>query len=385
MRGLAAICVALIHVPELKPFVSGGYLAVDLFFVLSGFVICSAYEDRLAADLHPGKFLLIRLVRFYPMYVMGLAIGFAGALVHAWHGSIGHLGTVLLGGLAYLLFLPQPIFATKSLYLFNRPMWSLFFELLINAVYAVFLRRLSQRWLIGFVAVNGLLLSFCVVAAGRANFGVSPDQFLPGLIRTAFSFSVGVLIYRSRDRIKMRLHPMLLLPAIGLLLTAPIPSGVARILWDFMCVGIAFPVLIAFGANCRNVPRFVPLLAMLGAMSYPLYAIHNPMLRLAAPPLEHLLLLPGWLMGLSVVLLLVAICPFLERVYERPARCWLTAQLDRLWNTYFCRSGGKEPASESGPLPARADVIAVAESQGPTPDHDDNRAGGRGPLADEGT
>jgi peptidoglycan/LPS O-acetylase OafA/YrhL len=76
LRGVAAIAVTSLHFRfELGKFLlPHSYLAVDFFFVLSGFVLAYAYEDRLSEGMKPIQFLRLRVIRLYPLYLIGTLI-----------------------------------------------------------------------------------------------------------------------------------------------------------------------------------------------------------------------------------------------------------------------------------------------------------------------
>lgn len=84
LRGVAALLVVFYHIFEGLSFAAGGtlitvinhgYLAVDFFFILSGFVIGYAYDDRLGKSMSLGNFFKRRLIRLHPMIVMGSCAG----------------------------------------------------------------------------------------------------------------------------------------------------------------------------------------------------------------------------------------------------------------------------------------------------------------------
>ena len=110
LRGVAALLVVWYHIFEGYQFAGGkptidfinhGYLAVDFFFVLSGFVIGYAYDDRWGKSLNTGKFFVRRLIRLHPMVIMGALIGtisFALTGLERWdgtHSTIGMTGATL--------------------------------------------------------------------------------------------------------------------------------------------------------------------------------------------------------------------------------------------------------------------------------------------------
>src|SRR5580692_3274314 len=79
-RGLSALAVAFFHFDR-NVWPAHGYLAVDLFFLLSGYVIAGAYETRLQRGSGLGWFFGVRMARLYPIYLFGTLIGLACYLV----------------------------------------------------------------------------------------------------------------------------------------------------------------------------------------------------------------------------------------------------------------------------------------------------------------
>ena len=150
MRGVAALAVIIDHVasPLMQTLIPGRYLAVDFFFVLSGFVLAHVYLTRLAEGrMSPGAFLRVRAIRFAPLYLAAFALGAALALLYAlrgWHEhTLPHVATSALFGV-FMLPTPPPLSIWPDApFPLNGPTWSLFFELAVNAVFAL----VALRWL----------------------------------------------------------------------------------------------------------------------------------------------------------------------------------------------------------------------------------------------
>lgn len=299
LRGVAAIGVMLYHSMPGSPLViPGGYLAVDLFFVLSGFVIALTYEDRLREGMGPREFLTVRAIRLWPMLL-------AGAV----------LGIVFYGGHAGMLFLlPSPF--SDTLYPSNPPLWSLLLETIAYFGFAMFAYRLRTGGVILLAVISGLTLAaFAVLGSGRLHdFGAFWSTMPEGLARVGFSFAAGMLIYRLRKRDGLRRSPdrrawLLVAALAGVMFFMP-RSGQ---LGGLLAILLVFPGLLWLASKWElPVPRIG---VTLGALSYPLYCIHMPILTLAS----------GY--GLSRLLtwaLLIAASLLLDRWWDRPARRWLT-------------------------------------------------------------
>ena len=164
VRGIAAWWVVLYHfrdylMPETLPWLNivsaGGYLAVDLFFGISGFVLSDAYCERFRTGLAPQTFLELRIVRFYPLYFAGFALGLLALAIGVFPSALGswEVGTGILLG---FFMMPNP--GTYQLFPFNGVSWSLFFELVINVMFAKWLWKLPSHVLAAFAAAGFLIL-----------------------------------------------------------------------------------------------------------------------------------------------------------------------------------------------------------------------------------
>jgi peptidoglycan/LPS O-acetylase OafA/YrhL len=152
IRGIAAILIFFRHAPALfiSPEFGQSYLAVDLFFAMSGFVIANAYEERLLTGaLSFPSFLKLRLIRLFPLYLLGTLIGIFEHFV--LEPSSGHAGLRAAVGTASFALLPLLMLPSraKPLYPVNNPAWSLFYEIVANSVYARALNNLSMRFFCG--------------------------------------------------------------------------------------------------------------------------------------------------------------------------------------------------------------------------------------------
>lgn len=289
-RGVAALVVAVFHFAllfgvQLAP---GGYLAVDLFFVLSGFVIAHAYDPRLGSGLGAIAFLRLRLRRFYPLYALGMVLGAAWLLLEL---IVSPPAAVTLGQLLAALalasfFLPYP--GTTDLFPINSPAWSLLFELLVNLAYAALFRWLKVGLLLGVALVSAVILAVMVIEAGSANMGVTWDTVPGGVPRTIFSFSIGAVIYRLRDRLPTwRFGAGPLIAAICVPMIAPV-AQYARVLVDLAAIFLVFPVAIALIARSTASPAAASGFATLGALSFPLYALHYPIMIIGLGMADYL-------------------------------------------------------------------------------------------------
>ena len=299
LRGVAALLVIVYHVFECFDWtpVPHGYLAVDFFFVLSGFVIGYAYDSRWSEGLSVGHFFKRRLIRLHPMVIMGALIGAVCFFLQGsvrWDGSHVSAGWVMVAMLLGMLMLPlwpgaaADVRGNGELFPLNGPSWSLFFEYIGNILYALLLRRLSTRWLAAVAAVSGVLLTGIAVHDGYLGVGWSmvDGGLWTGLVRMLFPYSLGMLMARVFKPLK-RVHGAFWSCAVIIFLVGCLPLSFGEMapwqngLYDALCVILVFPCLVWLGASqftvgaaTRRVSRF------LGELSYPLYAVHYPLMYL---------------------------------------------------------------------------------------------------------
>lgn len=282
-----------------------GYLAADLFFALSGFVLAHAYQQKLRDGLSPLAFFKARLIRIYPLFLLGAVIGYL-----LWPGS-----------LLVLLMIPTPS-PGGMLFSNNVPLWSLLFELIANLAWALVAVRLRLRALALLAALFAALFFPAALAAGHADLGAFWASALPGLARTCFSFTLGLILYRLFERRGSAqitaARGWLLLP---LLLVILIPATASPALADIVTLCLALPLIVWLGAGWQ-VPQ-AWLADRIGGISFPLYCIHAPILALGrGSPLAVGLLSAG----------LIAAALLLDRFYDRPVQARL-----RTWRQTACR------------------------------------------------
>ena len=360
LRGVAALVVIWYHVFEgfatspLDQKFNHGYLAVDFFFILSGFVVGYAYDDRWegrpgdASGVRGGMrirdFLKRRLVRLHPMVMLGSVLGAVTFLIQGsvqWDGAHVPFGAVMLAMLLGMFLIPAypgapyEVRGNNEMYPLNGPSWSLFFEYIGNILYALVLRRLSTRSLAVVVAVSGLCLAGYAVGglSGFGHLGVGwslTDLNLPGgFLRLMFSFGVGLLMSRGFRPWKVRGAFWICSAAVILLLSAPRIGGEERMwlngLYEAVCVTCIFPLLVYIGASGRLAgPVSGRICKFLGDISYPVYMIHYPFMYLfyswtfTGVPFSE-----AWPWAVMVFLGSIVLAYIVLKVYDEPLRRWL--------------------------------------------------------------
>lgn len=217
LRGVAALLVIWYHVFEgfatspIDQKFNHGYLAVDFFFILSGFVIGYAYDDRWKTTMTQKEFFKRRLIRLHPMVVMGAVLGAITFCIQGceqWDGTRVSISMVMLAMLLNLFLIPAvpgtgpEVRGNGEMYPLNGPSWSLFFEYIGNILYALFIRRLSTKALTILVVIAGIgLASFSIFnLSGNYHLGVGWSMIdynlIGGFLRMLFAFSIGLLMSR---------------------------------------------------------------------------------------------------------------------------------------------------------------------------------------------
>lgn len=315
LRGVAAIAVLMSHAQLIAVH---GYLAVDLFFIISGYVIAASYEPRLQTEqLRFWRFMRLRLIRLYPMLLLGSLTGIGATLIGwqaagftseiSWAAAIAVQLLLLIGALGTSVLLP-----------FNNPHWSIVWEVLANAGHAAGLARARQRTLIALAGASAIGLVLCAAKYGGLAPGWSTSTLLWGLPRVGFGYCAGVLLYRTRAR-WLAIVPSVsfTVPALLLftLLSAPIGAGGFRWLWpiyDLALVLLGFVPLVMLAIKARGGAAA----AALGTLSYPLYALHEPLI---APLVERG---AGAPMKLAAGLGMIALAWGVGRMIDEPLNRW---------------------------------------------------------------
>jgi peptidoglycan/LPS O-acetylase OafA/YrhL len=294
LRGVAALIVVAFHIFDSDPVnpVNHGYLAVDFFFMLSGYVMGYAYDDRWGT-MSLGSFFKRRLVRLHPMVVIGSIIGalfFYFSASKFYPGVSGiPFGMLLLSTVLGALLIPSvkalDVRGFGESYPLNGPMWSLFFEYLANLAYAFWLRKFSLRTLGVLSAVCAGLLVCVIVAspAGSVSIGwmFSGEHVWKGMVRMLFPFLTGLFLFRLGKTIKLK-HAMVF-TSLALLIALPLPRvGPEAMPWvnglyECAILILLLPLIVLVGAGSQPVSRFGEKACdFLGALSYPLYLVHYP-------------------------------------------------------------------------------------------------------------
>lgn len=355
LRGVAALLVVFYHIFEGFSFAGGGtlitvinhgYLAVDFFFILSGFVIGYAYDDRWKKNLTLKGFFKRRLIRLHPMIVMGAVIGCITFFIQGgvkWDGTQVATSAVMLALLLAMFFIPAypgagyDVRGNGEMFSLNGPSWSLFFEYIGNLLYALFIHRLSNKALTVLVILLGLGLSWFalsdVVGYGMIGVGWTLDglNFWGGMLRMLFPFTLGMLISRNFRPLKVRGAFWICSVILLALFCVPYIEGHSPVclngVFEMVCIVVIFPMLVFLGASGQTTDkRSTRICKFLGDISYPLYAIHYPLMYLFyAWLIENKLYTLGetWPMAALVYFGSIVLAYLCLKLYDEPVRKWL--------------------------------------------------------------
>jgi len=357
LRGVAAMVVIWYHVFEgfatssMDQMINHGYLAVDFFFMLSGFVIGYAYDSRWQSRKMtvPG-FMRRRIIRLHPMLLAGVLLG---VIAFAIQGSVTWSGTpvewrwVLVAVLLTLMIVPAypgagyEIRGNGECFPLNGPAWSLMFEYIGSALYALWLCRLGKRALSVLVVLTGVALVVYAVTnmSGYHHLGVGWSlgdyNFWGGMLRLGFSFSAGLLMVRMFKPIRVRGAFWICSALIVLLLSMPFIGWSEETLWlnglyDGLCVVLLFPCLLYIGASgCTSDARSGAICGFLGRISYPVYIIHYPLMYLFYAWVwgRGVTFACAWPVALGIFALSIVMSVLFLKYYDEPVRRWLSRRI----------------------------------------------------------
>lgn len=354
LRGVAALMVIWYHVFEGYAFAGGttidtfnhGYLAVDFFFILSGFVIGYAYDDRWGKNFTMKDFIKRRLIRLHPMVIIGAVVGAITFYIQGsvqWDGTHIGISMVMLSLLCTIFFIPAmpgvgyEVRGNGEMFPLNGPCWSLFFEYIGNILYALFIRRLSNKALTIVVVLLGVALaSFAIFnVSGYGNIGVGWTldgvNFIGGLLRMLFPFSMGMLLSRNFKPMKLRGAFWICTLVMIALFAVPYLEGTESIctngIYEAFCIIIAFPILLWIGASGTTTDKkSTQICKFLGDISYPIYVIHYPFMYLFyAWLIKNQLFTLGetWQVALCVYAWNILFAYLCLKLYDEPVRKYL--------------------------------------------------------------
>lgn len=355
LRGVAALLVIWYHVFEGYAFAGGGaikfinhgYLAVDFFFMLSGFVISYAYDDRMGKTMSLKDFFKRRLIRLHPMVIMGAVIGVVFFLLQGsvkWNGTQVPFLQIMIALLFAILFIPATpgstidIRGNGEMFSLNGPSWSLFFEYIGNLLYGLFIHRFSNKVLAVWTLLLGIALGYFALTdvSGYGFIGVGwtldTVNFVGGLLRMLFPFSLGMLLARNFKPIKIKGAFWICALILIVLFHVPLLGSNGSIsmngVFEMFSIAFVFPLLIWMGASDNSSDAFsLKTSKFLGDLSYPMYIIHYPIMYLFYSWLidkKLYTLEETWPIVLIILLGIILLAYLSLKLYDEPVRKYLT-------------------------------------------------------------
>lgn len=334
LRGLAALVVVVFHFMEIAitdyntNFIAHGYLAVDFFFCLSGFVISYAYDHRVVA-LGLKSFIKLRLIRLYPLVIIGSVLGLITFLIDPYSDYFTQYGFVktCIIFITSILVIPYPIMPERYLNLFslNAPTWSLFWEFVANLIYATFLYKIAKKGLLLVTCIAAISLCYVSYYRGNISGGWGGPSFVDGFFRIAFSFLMGMLMYRSNWIIKNKLGLPGMTALILIAFLFPYNDHWNWFAEPFIVI-VYLPLLVSLGAGTSLAHHHQKINSFSGDISYPLYMVHYPFVWIfltyvstQKPPLSQLM----YIIPISILLILI-LAYVISRFVDQPVRRHLT-------------------------------------------------------------
>lgn len=348
LRGVAALMVVAFHVFEtfnggnrLVQIINHGYLAVDFFFLLSGFVVAYAYDDRWG-KMTQWNFYKRRLIRLQPMVIVGSLIGAAlfyfqscdmFALIAPT--PVWKMLLVMLVGFTLIPLLPSmDIRGWQEMHPLNGPGWSLFYEYVANIMYALVVRKFSKKALALFVLLTACLLVHYTVTGTQGDviggWAIDNIQLRIGFTRMLYPFFAGVLLSRIGKLIHLKGAFWICSAMIIFILSVPRIGGSEHLwmngLYESFCIILLFPLIVSIGAGGTiNGKYSIKACKFLGDISYPIYITHYPLIYTYVAwvtnnkvPIEK-----GIFMGLLLFVTSIVLAYASLKLYDEPVRKWL--------------------------------------------------------------
>jgi peptidoglycan/LPS O-acetylase OafA/YrhL len=347
LRGVASILVVVFHVFEtysgdrFHQIINHGYLAVDFFFVLSGFVVAYAYDDRWD-KMTQWDFYKRRLIRLQPMVIMGTIIG---AALFYFQGSsafplinqtpVWKMLLVMLVGFTMIPLTPSmDIRGWQEMHPLNGPAWSLFFEYIANILYALVIRRFSKTLLTIFVVLSGCFLVQYLLMGPQGDviggWSIDKTQLHIGFARLLYPFFAGMLLCRVGKLIRIKNAFAVCSVLLLIIFFIPRIGGTDQLwmngLYESIAIIVVFPLIVSIGAGGTLTGKFATkTCTFLGAISYPLYITHYGFiyLHIAWVANNKVPMSTGLLGGAVLLVVSIAVAYTSLKLYDEPVREWL--------------------------------------------------------------
>jgi peptidoglycan/LPS O-acetylase OafA/YrhL len=348
LRGVAALIVVTFHIFEahaasrFTQIINHGYLAVDFFFLLSGYVISYAYDDRWQ-NMSIGSFFRRRLERLQPMVIMGMIIG--AACFYASDSPIFPdihtvpVSKVLLVMLIGCTLLPLPVSMDirgwQEIHPLNGPGWSLWYEYVANILYALFIRKFSNTLLSILVILSAAALIHYTVTGPTGDviggWSLTLPQIRVGMTRVMFPFFGGLLLARVTKPVKIKNAYLWASLLLSIILFMPRIGGENHLwqngLYESLSIILLFPLVVYIGAGGQvHNPTELKISRFLGDISYPIYITHYPFIYIYTGwASAHRDAAPSTAIGYGLLTFAVSVLVGYAclKLYDEPIRAWL--------------------------------------------------------------
>jgi peptidoglycan/LPS O-acetylase OafA/YrhL len=335
LRGTAAILVVIFHLFEAYyPVMANhpmhhGYLAVDFFYLLSGFVVGYAYDDRWKR-MSIRDFIKIRLIRLHPLVILGVVIGAICFWLDPYSNGRQHTRFLELIGVMIVSFTLLPskdIRGWRETHSLDGPCWSLLQEYIGNLIYALVGRKMSRLILWILVVISGIALTAVAMWRGDLGTGWGYDTFWIAMTRMMFPFFAGLLLFRTGKLLRVPMAYTVC--SLLLIVLFSLPTFKHNGLYEAACIIIAFPIIVSAGAGGQIKGRWAKLCKFSGAISYPIYITHYPFIYIYTMWIAEKKPAPQQIIpvaaGLFVFFILLAYASL--KWYDEPVRAWLKKKL----------------------------------------------------------
>lgn len=346
LRGTAAISVVIFHIFEMttpdwahNP-LHHAYLAVDFFFMLSGFVVGYAYDERMAKGASPRialsfwGFIKRRLIRLHPVVVVAATAGLLGFLFDPNVGTAQTVGIAISPAKLALIYflslflLPTPVLPNTfgETHSINGPSWTLFQEYLANVLYGLFAHRLKRGLHIVLLIAAAIALLLTANRFDLLGWGWSWQTTWVGYVRLAYPFLMGLLLYRLNLKLKVPAPYLVCSIILVAVFASPVMSRYNG-LYEAGCVIVLFPFVLMMGAGIERMSGWLGRLCRFtGQLSYPLYIIHYPLIYVFGHWVwnTHPSAATRDLVAIGLLATEITLATVLLYAYDLPVRAWLT-------------------------------------------------------------
>jgi peptidoglycan/LPS O-acetylase OafA/YrhL len=348
LRGVAALIVVTFHLTEplgtghLDILVNHGYLAVDFFFLLSGFVIGYAYDDRWH-KMTIGTFFKRRIERLQPMVILGMTLGAIGfyftdstiwPLIHTvplWQMLL----VMLIGYTILPVPLSMDIRGWQEMHPLNSVGWSLFFEYIANILYAIGIRKFSKTALGILVLLSAVLLAHLAITSPNGDVSggwtLNVEQLRVGFTRMMFPFFAGLLLSRMAKPSMLKNAFLWCSLLLAIALYMPRIGGAEQVwlngVYESIVIILVFPLVVYLGTSSSAQGKTAhKICRFLGDISYPLYLVHYPLVYFYVAWISNhkgVTIVQAWPYALLILIGSILLAYMALKWYDEPVRKWL--------------------------------------------------------------